>query len=288
MAKGYIYKATNKINGKSYIGKTINFDRRKHQHLTGKGGTCAFKNAINKYGGDCFCFEIILFIEMDDIKLLNKKLSEMEVFYIKQYNTFKNGYNATLGGEGTSGYHYSEEEKKKQSERRKKYLSIPENRKRHKEISKKAMQKFKGIPRSKDVIMKGAIKRRKPILQYDINGNFIKEYSGATKVNNYEEANIIACCKGRLNSAYGFVWRYKKNNCIPLTIHVSKNINPKNKPIIQLDKKGNILREYSCVNTATEITGIKRSAIANCLAGLTKTSGGYMWNYKERKEVANA
>ena len=286
MAKGYIYKATNKINGKSYIGKTVNFERRKRQHLSGRGGTCAFTKAINKYGGECFCFEVLLFIEMDDAELLNKKLSEMEVLYIKQYNTFKNGYNATLGGEGTFGYHYSEEEKRKQSERRKKYLSIPENRKKQKEISQKAMQKFKGIPRSKDVIMKGAIKRRKPILQYNINGDFIKEYSGTTKIGNYKEANIIACCKGRLNSAYGYIWKYKKSDTYPLKVQVSNNYHISNRPIIQFDKVGNQIREYESATKASKVTSIGRKAITNCLGGRSKSAGGFIWRYKElRKEV---
>jgi len=53
--------------------------------------------------------------------------------------------------------------------------------------------------------------RRKPINQYDMNGNFIKTYPSilnASKINNYGESKIINVCKGRSESAYGYKWEY--------------------------------------------------------------------------------
>lgn len=47
---GYIYKITNKINGKSYIGKTNNLIRRWNEHKSGKGGTAILSKAFIKYG----------------------------------------------------------------------------------------------------------------------------------------------------------------------------------------------------------------------------------------------
>ena len=95
--RGFIYKITNKINGKNYIGQTIqNVKERFYQH-------CAFKcdesvkrmpihRAIKKYGKDNFTLEVI---EEVDSKLLDEK----ERFWIDYYDTFNNGYNATIGGQ---------------------------------------------------------------------------------------------------------------------------------------------------------------------------------------------
>lgn len=91
--KGIIYKITNTVNNKSYIGQTrqsIQF--RWNQHTSKKDNTY-FHNAIQKYGKDNFTIEIL---EECDVSELNEK----EIFYIAKYDTFKNGYNLTIGGDG--------------------------------------------------------------------------------------------------------------------------------------------------------------------------------------------
>ena len=91
--KGIIYKITNKVNGKSYIGQTrytIEFRWRQHQH---KKDNTNFHNAIHKYGIENFNIEIL---EECDIEDLNSR----EIFYIAKYDTFNNGYNLTIGGDG--------------------------------------------------------------------------------------------------------------------------------------------------------------------------------------------
>ena len=98
MKIGYIYKATNKINGKSYIGKTINFKSRKAGHLqcAKKNVSGLFYNAIRKYGQQNFEWTILF----KDYCHPNK-LNELEKFFIAYYETFgKNGYNLTFGGDG--------------------------------------------------------------------------------------------------------------------------------------------------------------------------------------------
>ena len=49
----------------------------------------------------------------------------------------------------------------------------------------------------------------KPILQYDLDGNFIREWECAADVGKEVRSNIVTCLKGRLKSAYGYVWKYK-------------------------------------------------------------------------------
>ena len=93
-----IYKITNKINGKLYIGKTeIPIEKRFREHqLDSKRVRCKDRplyRAFSKYGIENFKIEEI---EKTDTP------SERERFWIHTYKTYSNGYNATLGGEGFS------------------------------------------------------------------------------------------------------------------------------------------------------------------------------------------
>lgn len=91
--KGFIYKITNKVNNKVYIGQTrytIEFRWRQHQH---KNDNTYFHNAIHKYGIENFEVEML---EEVDVELLN----EREIFYIAKYDSFNSGYNLTIGGDG--------------------------------------------------------------------------------------------------------------------------------------------------------------------------------------------
>ncbi len=104
-----IYKATNKITGKSYIGQTTHsLLYRKKQHIRSRRNTY-FHCALRKYGEDVFEWSIVE--DNCDPRLLN----ELEIKYIKQYDTYNNGYNLTFGGDTTLGLKVSEETKKKQS-----------------------------------------------------------------------------------------------------------------------------------------------------------------------------
>ena len=102
MTQGFIYCITNKINGKQYIGQTIqNPDTRWYQHKnSAKNNSHDYYlyRSMNKYGIENFFFEIIE-------KCNKEELSNKEKEYIKKYNTYRyspnsNGYNLTLGGEG--------------------------------------------------------------------------------------------------------------------------------------------------------------------------------------------
>lgn len=114
---GIIYKATNNINGKSYIGQTIKkLKCRKSIHINSMNNKnirdTYFYKALNKYGKDNFTWEVL---EECNSK---EELDEMEFHYIKQYNTFNpNGYNLTYGGEGTWGWIPTEETRQKISKK---------------------------------------------------------------------------------------------------------------------------------------------------------------------------
>jgi group I intron endonuclease len=108
-----IYKATNKVNGKSYIGFDSNWPNRTYGHKRESlkcNSNYKFHRAIRKYGWKAFEWEVIC-QSLDGKYLLNT----MEGYFIQYYDTFENGYNMTLGGDGTLGHIVSEDHKKKLS-----------------------------------------------------------------------------------------------------------------------------------------------------------------------------
>ena len=91
----YIYKATNKVNGKLYIGQTVNYHARVQQHLRcSPKEDCLFHRAIKEYGKDNFEWEVI------DKCNSSQKALRLERFYISLYNTYRDGYNENKGGVG--------------------------------------------------------------------------------------------------------------------------------------------------------------------------------------------
>lgn len=95
--KGFIYKITNKINGKSYIGQTIqDVKERFYQHCATKCSQAILNmvihKAINKYGKSNFTIEVIEEVE-------STNLNDRERYWIRYYDSYNNGYNSTEGGQ---------------------------------------------------------------------------------------------------------------------------------------------------------------------------------------------
>ena len=105
---GCIYRITNLVTGKKYIGKTVRFKRRMWEHQKQKINKSYLSRSIQKYGWDNFKKEIII----DDVP--EEDLSNLEMSYIKVEKTMaKKGYNLTLGGEGKTGNIVSKKHVKK-------------------------------------------------------------------------------------------------------------------------------------------------------------------------------
>ena len=102
-----IYRITNNINHKVYIGQTCRtLDERTAEHI--RHSTTAIDKAIRKYGIDTFTVE-----QIDTASNIDE-LNQKEIYWIAKYNCMvPNGYNQCVGGDNTFGYHHKEESKQK-------------------------------------------------------------------------------------------------------------------------------------------------------------------------------
>ena len=97
--KSGIYGIKNRVNDKIYVGQTYDFQYRWGKHKTAlRSNTHSNKKlqfAWNKYGENNFIVEKI---QYDNIS--KEELNNEEIKYIKQYDSYNNGYNLTIGGDG--------------------------------------------------------------------------------------------------------------------------------------------------------------------------------------------
>lgn len=103
MVLGIIYKITNKVNNKVYIGQTIRpmqerFNRHMYDALKNPNPTIYFQRAIKKYGKENF------YIEQIDSAETKEELDVKEKYWIEKYDSINNGYNTAIGGEGGNTY----------------------------------------------------------------------------------------------------------------------------------------------------------------------------------------
>lgn len=219
--RGIIYKYTNKINGKVYIGQTIDEEKRKSAHKCSKGED-HFHRAIRKYGFENFDYQVVFETISSDKDRLKYLLDTMEKYFIRKYDSYgKRGYNCTLGGGGQIGFHHSKETKEHWSKVRKgrkqsketilKRSATLSGRKRSEETKRKISEAKKGREHSEEHKRKIGEAKKKPINQYTKDGVFVCSYKSvkdAAKQNNWKRPTIANCAKERTKSAYGFVWKY--------------------------------------------------------------------------------
>lgn len=265
-----VYLRTNTVNGKQYVGQTKDFKQREYDWKSTKSSYAGayIDNARRVYGIENFTVEILKECTTQD------ELNEWEVYYINKYNTKRpNGYNLTDGGGGTIGYKMPEE----------------------------AIERIRhyGMYESS---------YRKQVLQYDLDGNFIREWMSAAECsrNGYGTGAVTACCRGERRRYKGFQWKFKVSDEIPQKIepydyeltHKNRSECQKgkklsleqkmktSKPILQYDLDGNFIKEWYSANAAAKELGLGQANIhANMNGKYPKQVSGFMFRYKVGNEI---
>lgn len=138
--KSGIYKITNTVNQKIYVGSSINLKKRFNTHINSliknTHHSKTMQRAYNKYGKDSFIFEVVELVELKENLLIR------EQYYMDELNPFgDNGFNNERIAGSKLGFKHTEETKKKMSETRK-------GRTRTEETKKKMSESAKGKERS--------------------------------------------------------------------------------------------------------------------------------------------
>lgn len=209
----YIYKIYNDINSSLYIGKTEDtIKNRWAKHVwacQNEPHNYKLYNAMNKYGINNFHI-----VEVEECS--SEQLAEKERYWIKYYDSYKNGYNLTPGGEGCPIYD------------RENILSLWQDGYSQKEISEivgcerhtvsRILKSF-NIPEEELHKFKNQGNNSKEILLLDKNTlEIIKEFKSSAEALRFLNLDPIKCsslvsraCKNLNNSAYGYKWILKED-----------------------------------------------------------------------------
>ncbi|WP_396143662.1 NUMOD1 domain-containing DNA-binding protein [Flavobacterium sp.] len=208
-----IYKAENVITNEVYIGATTkSIDERKLDHLqkSEKKVGSYFQEAIQTYGMDSFSWEQI------DTASSNDELAKKEVKYIQQYNALRDGYNEDRGGGiKKTVYQFNS----KTGELINSYESLSQAaeavdavKQNISDVCLGFYNTCKGYAWSYDEDYKlFTDKRKKEVIQFDLNKNFIAKYESlaeASRVTNASKTCIARCCRGDRTSTHGFIFEY--------------------------------------------------------------------------------
>lgn len=305
MEKTYIY-ALSDINGNiRYIGKTSYLKQRLYSHIK----ECRTKRINHKIN---WIKSLLKKGEKPLISILDEVDSNhwqfWECFWIEQFKQWGfNLTNQTKGGDGLHGYkhsnvsidkmkqkfidnpNYNKSSDKKyiisKEELYQKYiidnLSIPKLSKLFSCGESTIFRNLKdnNISKDIDVWRDQLATNQKVVLQYDLSGNFIREFDSVISISDeygYNSGNISSCCRGVAVSANGYIWRYKDEF---LEIDLER-LNYQKRKIKQYDLKGNLIKSYDSIKDAASF-GFNEGNIQDCCVYRLKSHRGFIWRYIE-------
>lgn len=247
-----IYEIINKINGKSYIGQSIDIERRWNQHRYGKG-SIILKNAIKKYGIESFDFNILELVDgsgktKDEVIIL---LTNIEQKWLDDKQTFikENGYNIQQSAKP----------------------NIPKSR-----------PKDYG-----ELISKIKLDNNhcgKTVYQFDKKGNLIRKWKSAAEAERhlgFHAENISACCLGKQKTSNGYIWKFDD---VPLSEKELNSINKRVKPITrkikQISLDGEIVNVWDSFKQLVNNSEFDNRPVKKCCNGLREIYKGFRWSFE--------
>lgn len=272
---GYIYKITNKINGNVYVGQTIRsiytrWSQHKNEAYKENKKHYPLYRAIRKYG--CENFNVELIEEVD-----NALLDEREIFWISNYDSYKNGYNQNIGGSSPNKidcnkvYELWDDGKSIHEiciECNISNISAKEILKPYKNYSKKESRRRRDM------------QYYKPVAQYDLDGSFIAWYPSiqcASENVSIFPISITNACKGKQKTSGGYQWRYAKDEKSADKNIGSVKAGRECKMVNQYDFNNNYIQTFESAGQAAKFAGVSTDAIRLACNGKTKSSAGYLW-----------
>lgn len=276
--KGYVYSITSPSN-KVYVGITLTTPKnrfREHIAFSKRGNSNRkISNAFRKYGPDNLKLSTLEILEHDVKEELYKALCEREKFHIHNLDTFINGYNCTLGGEGTVGLvgelnqFYGKKHKPETIQRLRELASV---RKHTEETKRKISEAGKGRVHSKESIEKmKQRKERKQVICLDTKETF----DSITDCSNYfkiTRSDIRKVCEGKRITAHGMKFR-----CVIDGV-IQEVQEPENKRIKRI-KCVQTNKTYDSITECCADLGVRHQHVSAILRGRQKTTKGYSFIY---------
>ena len=254
-----IYCFTNKVNGKKYIGSTIQAPNiRYNQHIYNTTHESAHQydyplyQAIRKYGLDNFTFDVIYQAEHTE-----EEIRLIEADYIHEFNTVSpNGYNQTDNTEH------------------------PIN----------AIESYKKMSETKR-------EKAKCVAQCDENNNVLnifRSIADCSELTGADEKKIGACCRGerKTTDGYRFYWLDENDNLIIPEYKRdaykgaagTTQMQSTNRQVAKIDKNTNeILAVYDSIALAARENNCDNSGISKVCNGKRNICGGFKWKYIDNK-----
>lgn len=325
---GIIYKITNKVNNRVYIGQTtkdfnkrynrkgIGVERvyRKHKTLKDRGYKYNkhLLDSIEKYGLNNFDLK-----EIFDIAFSKEELDIKEKVWISYYDSYKNGYNNNLGGEGNCGYDglkgannpfsksviqlstqgdfikewsYIKEASSALDISYSKISSVCNGNQKtaggycwvYKDIYYSKEYKFKLEPQGLS----------KSVIKLTLNGEVVEKYNSATEASLSLGKNrctgITRCCRGERKSYMGFIWVYEEDYDINRMYKYNAKSNGKSKPILAFTKNMKLIGEYETIQDITDAFGYSRTSLQNHMYNRGSRITEHVFIFKENYLKENA
>ena len=240
-----IYKITNKINNKSYIGQSIDIEDRLRHHKSSlkhnRHENLYLQNAWNKYGENNFTFEILIECNED-------MLDNLEKHYIQLYKTMNENFGYNFESGGNLNKHISEASRKKMSE------------------SKKGMYVGKNNPMYNVHLKHTEEFKRKMSERFSGSGNNM--FGVHQKISEERKQHQSEIMKGFNNPFYGCKHTDETK--------VKMRMNNKSKKSVLCVETNTI---YESCSEASRQTGIYVDSIIKCCNNKQHTAGNYHWKY---------
>jgi group I intron endonuclease len=290
-----VYKITNLVNNKCYVGSSIDVIGRWSQHIStlevNKHHSIKLQRSYNKHGKNNFNYEII---EECDTELLLIR----EQYYIDLFDSYKNGYNSVQNAGNNLGMKHSDETKeilRNKSKGNKNML----NKKHTDETKKKISDKLKGVPLSEETKLKMSESRKGKKITDEVKKKISDKLKGKPLLEQ-TKLKISLSHLGKKQSVENIAHRVKLNTGqkrteeskkkisdklkgiirVPMSEERKKYLSTKNcKKIIQLSENDEFIKEYDSINCCARELNLDSRRISDVLCGRSKIHKTFKFKY---------